>query len=68
MMCRAKALQRKHLEMTVYGVTARGEKVGQDHFYVSEPADINKVFQLVRIRNIDVVRIVMDIALPVVET
>lgn len=57
---------RKGLEVCVYGVTAQGQKVGQDHFFLSEPADLNMVFQLVRIRNIDVVRIVLDITLPVV--
>ena len=66
-LCRARPIDRKALELYVYGVTARGKKVGQGHFFLSEPADLNTVFQLVRIRHIDVVRIVIDIALPVVD-
>jgi len=54
------------LEVCVYGVTDKGEKVCQDHFFLGQPADLNTLFQLVRMRNIGVVRIVLDIVLPVV--
>jgi hypothetical protein len=55
------------LEVCAYGVTARGEKVCQDHFFMKDAQHLITIFQLMRVRNMDIVRIVLDIALPVVE-